>query len=246
MHSVWLQQQQITTQWWCKWTSLKTSPVFIRMMFPVPIGKQCHTVHCHDLVQGPKYINGPSSQFRNKYIFEFIGITLPQLIVYNVFWNYSATSHDKGAVEGVGGTIKWVVTQALVTRKAILKDPVSMFNAVNEKTKLYLAVMTQEYIESTLWDLGMHILWQDISALPGTMHIHQVEQIDKGKVSTCMFYSDWSCTIHSLNSVELAVIDKHQDTNVNIGDFVIVKYEGKFYLGEVLYLVPNQSATVTQ
>ena len=44
----------------------------------------------------------------------------------------------------------------------------------------------------------------------------------------------------------VSVIDKHQDTNVNIGDFVIVKYEGKFYLGEVLYLVPNQSATVTQ
>ena len=147
------------------------------------------------------WTDGPSSQFRNKYIFEFIGITLPQLIAYNVFWNYSATSHGKVAVDVVGGTIKWVVTQALVTRKAILKDAVSMFNAVKEKTKLHLAVMTQEYVESTLWDLGMHILWQD-SALPGTMHIHQVEQIDKWKVSTCMFYSDWSCTIHSLNSVE--------------------------------------------
>ena len=192
------------------------------------------------------WTDGPSSQFRNKYIFEFIGITLPQLIAYNVFWNYSATSHGKGAVDGVSGTINRVVTQALVTRKVILKDAVSMFNAVNEKTKLHLAVMTQEYIESTLWDLGMHILWQDISALPGTMHIHQVEQIGKGKVFTCTFYSDWSCTIHSLNSAELAVINKHQDTNVNIGDFVIVKYEGKFYLGEVLYLVPNQSATVTQ
>ena len=61
-----------------------------------------------------------------------------------------------------------------------------------------------------------------------------------------MLYSDWSCTIRSLNSVELAVIDKHEDTNVNIGDFVIVKHKGKFYPGEVLCLVPNQSATLTQ
>ena len=115
-----------------------------------------------------------------------------------------------------------------------------MFNAVNKKTKLHLAIMTQKYIESTLWDLGMHILWQDIIALSGTMHIHCVEQTDKGKVSTQMCYSDRSRNIHPLNSVELAVVDKHQDTNFKIGGSVIVRYEGTFYPGEVLYLVPNQ------
>ena len=72
------------------------------------------------------------------------------MIAYNILWNYSAISHSKGAVDGVSGTIKQVVTQALVTRKAILKDAFSMFNAVKETTKLHLAVMTQEYIESTL------------------------------------------------------------------------------------------------
>ena len=91
--------------------------------------------------------------------------------------------------------------------------------------------MTQEYKESTLWDVGMHILWQDISTLPGMMHIHHVEQTDKGKVFTCMFNNDRSCTIHPLNSVELVVVDKHQDTNINIKDFVIVKYKGAFYPG---------------
>ena len=191
------------------------------------------------------WTDGPSSQLKNKYIFAFIGITLPQLIAYKVFWNYSATSHGKGAVDGVCGTIKRVATQAVVIRKAIVKDAVSMFNAVNKKTKSHLAVMTQEYIESTFRDLGMHILWQDINALPGMMHIHCVEQTDEGKVSNHMFYSDRSYTIHPLNSVELAVVGKHQNINVNIRDFVIVKYEGTFYPGEVLHLVPNKSATVS-
>ena len=54
-HADWLQQQQIPTQQWYRWTS----PVFIRMRFPMPTEKQCHTVQCHDLVQEPKYINGP-------------------------------------------------------------------------------------------------------------------------------------------------------------------------------------------
>ena len=112
------------------------------------------------------------------------------MIAYNILWNYSAISHSKGAVDGVSGTIKQVAAQAVVIRKAIFKDTVSMFNAVSKKIKLHLAVMTQEYIESTLRDLGMHILWQDISALPGAMHIHQVEQTDERKVSTCMLHSD--------------------------------------------------------
>ena len=34
--------------------------------------------------------------------------------------------------------------------------------------------------------------------------------------------------------------------NVNIRDFVIVKYEGTFYPGEVLHFVSNQSATVSK
>ena len=92
------------------------------------------------------WTDGPFSQSKNKYIFVFIGITLPQLIAYKVFWNYSATSHGKGTVDGVGGTIKRVATQTVVTRKAFVKDAFSMFNKVNGKTKSYLAVMTQEYL----------------------------------------------------------------------------------------------------
>ena len=105
--------------------------------------------------------------------------------------------------------------------------------------------MIQEYIESSLQDLGMHILWQDISALPGTLHIHCIEQADERKVSIRMFYSDQSRTIHLLNPVELAFVDKHQNTNVNIRDFVNVRYKGTFYQREVLHCVPNQSATVS-
>ena len=170
------------------------------MNFPVPIGKQTMS-HCtlSWSVSGNK-------------VYQWSFCQIKQLCqdnggAYKVFWNYSATNHGKGAVDSVGGTTKQVATQAVVTTKAIIKDAVSMFNAVNEKAKL-----TQEHIESTLWDLGMHILWQDINALPGTIHIQQVEQTDEGKVSTHMFYSDWCRTIHLLNSVELPVIDKHQDT----------------------------------
>ena len=47
------------------------------------------------------------SQFKNKFIFRYIGHKLPQLFPhYHVRWNYSATSYGKEAVDGLGGTIK--------------------------------------------------------------------------------------------------------------------------------------------
>ena len=51
MHANWLQHQKIATQRWCRWTSLKTSPVFIRMLFPVPIRKETVS-HCTLLWSG--------------------------------------------------------------------------------------------------------------------------------------------------------------------------------------------------
>ena len=48
----------------------------------------------------------PSSQFKNKFIFAFIGIIIPMRYEFKVTRNYSATSHGKGAVGGIGGLIK--------------------------------------------------------------------------------------------------------------------------------------------
>ena len=57
-------------------------------------------------------------------------------IEFKVTWNYSATSHGKGAVDGTGGLIKRLAMASLVTRQVILKDPQSMYNVMSAKTKV--------------------------------------------------------------------------------------------------------------
>ena len=89
-----------------------------------------------------------SSQFKYKYIFTFIGITLPQLIAWKVFWNYSATSHDKDAVDAFDGTIRRVATQAVATRKSNHQRRSFNVQCSQKETKPY--VMNEEYMESTL------------------------------------------------------------------------------------------------
>ena len=209
MHANWLQQQQIATSDGANGFLWKFLLCLSAWIFQCPLeNKQCHTVHSWS-DSGTKVYQW--SFFQIKQLCQDNGGA------YKVFWNYSATNHGKGAVDSFGGTTKEVATQVTSSNQKRDHQRCS-FNVqcsqqenqvapFNEKAKL-----TQEHIESTLWDLGMHILWQDINALPGTIHIQQVEQTDEGKVYTHIFCSDWCCTIHLLNSVELRVIDRHQDT----------------------------------
>ena len=46
------------------------------------------------------WTDGPSSQFKNKFIFAFIGIIIPMRYEFKVTRNYSATSHGKGVLVG--------------------------------------------------------------------------------------------------------------------------------------------------
>ena len=60
------------------------------------------------------FSDGPTSQFKNKYIAHF----LHQLRAFvSIEWHYFATSHGKGVVDGIGGTVKRMVWNAVSTRK---------------------------------------------------------------------------------------------------------------------------------
>ena len=60
MHADWLQQQQIATSDGANGFLWKFLLCLSAWIFQCPLeNKQCHTVHCHDLFQGTKYINGP-------------------------------------------------------------------------------------------------------------------------------------------------------------------------------------------
>ena len=51
-------------------------------------------------------------------------------------WNYAATSHGQGEVDGIGGTIKQLVTRAIMSRRAVIKDAKSLVEAVSQQTRI--------------------------------------------------------------------------------------------------------------
>jgi hypothetical protein len=60
--------------------------------------------------------DGPASQFKNRYVFNYMKRLIPLLKLKNVQWNFFSTSHGKGAVDGIGGTAKRTVWRRVKAR----------------------------------------------------------------------------------------------------------------------------------
>ena len=60
------------------------------------------------------FSDGPSSQFKSKYMARFYSIL--QRKGLSIEWHFFATLHGKGVVDGLGGTVKRVAWNAVLTR----------------------------------------------------------------------------------------------------------------------------------
>ena len=145
--------------------------------------------------------DGQYSQYKNIYVFAFIGNKLPEIFPSpRSCWNYSATSHGKGAVDEVRGTIKHLATWAIITRKAIINNADSLLKAVQDKTKTNLAVIDEPKMEEILSDMEMPSLSEKVNAVPGTKHVHHIGSSELNSIKTHFYCVDTSFTIHLLLS----------------------------------------------
>jgi hypothetical protein len=103
-----------------------------------------------DAFFGLKYIHywtdSPSSQYRNRYIFNHI---YNHFSVYGIFadWNYFEVGHGKGPCDGIGGTCKRAASEAVKQGKVSIQDARDVFNwaTKNEKAISYMFYSDEEY-----------------------------------------------------------------------------------------------------
>ena len=72
--------------------------------------------------------DGPANQFKNRFARVMVKYFQSKLDI-SIRWNYFATSHGKGPVDGVGAIVKRFVTQRIMTRKFIVQDVHSFLKA---------------------------------------------------------------------------------------------------------------------
>lgn len=118
------------------------------------------------------YSDGPSSEFKNKFMVKFVHI-ISQKYKKDFQWKYFATSHGKGVVDGIGGRIKSIVRQAVMSKRAesvIVQNSRDFARVASEKmTTTTVIHISQEEIDSVSQQA-----WDDVKTVPGIQKMHVV------------------------------------------------------------------------
>lgn len=93
-------------------------------------------------------------------------------------WDFFASGHGKGAVDGLGGTVKRLVWRAVQGRLAIINSAVEFYNFCASKCKGIKALyVCSEYINKFVPQLDKR--WENLSPIPKIQSSHHFQIYDK-------------------------------------------------------------------
>lgn len=133
------------------------------------------------------WTDGPRSQYKNK--FKFV-LAAKFATVYNLqlSWNYFATSHGKGPNDALGGNVKRIAHQKVLSRSTVIHDAKSFENAVRAANiSIEIVTMSPDDIERRCSELEVDKLWSDFPPFRGTINTHCI--IPTGDHIRCKFYT---------------------------------------------------------
>lgn len=119
--------------------------------------------------------DGPTAQFKNKYISAAIQL-FENLFPFTIVWNFFATSHGKGCVDGIGAAVKAKVRRLVLSRQAIVhcaKDFVNAFN-LNESS-IDVVEVTQSEIDKINADLELEFVFITAKSVKNISKCHQLQ-----------------------------------------------------------------------
>lgn len=125
--------------------------------------------------------DGPNNQFKNKYTAALLKFFEDRFNI-KIFWNFFATSHGKGCVDGMGAVVKNRVKRLVKSRVAIVncaKDFVDAFNL--ESSVIDLIYMTEDEATKICDDIKLNNVFDSAPALHNIFSFHQL-QVFNGKV----------------------------------------------------------------
>ncbi|KAK3770821.1 hypothetical protein RRG08_036422 [Elysia crispata] len=129
------------------------------------------------------YTDGPSSEFKNKFTLKTIH-EISQILQCEVRWQYFATSHGKGVVDGIGGAAKSAVRKRVLSKTGPVVQCASDF--VREVRKDLPRVKVTEVTEEEISVNDSK--WKDVDSVPGIKSVH------------CISYNKGICKLYQTNN----------------------------------------------
>lgn len=125
--------------------------------------------------------DGPNSQFKNKFIAAII-LLFQNKFGIKIVWNYFATAHGKGIVDGLGAVIKKKVRRLVMARERIVNCASDFVNSFNSEASLIdLIEMSKEDIDKINNELKLVDVFRSAPAIKNISKLHQL-QVDDNKI----------------------------------------------------------------
>lgn len=176
--------------------------------------------------------DGTAQHFKQKY-----SICIAMLQPEDVEWHFSATSHGKGPIDGVGGTLKRRVREATLSRQIDPHSAEEFFRSARaicpNVTILYISESSvskeKDRIDKLCFPSG-----KEIFPIPETRKLHCFIKIKPYELKAANISLNPSSfyKINLINgNVELEEFIKHStensDTGFNVGNWVLIPFAGK-------------------
>lgn len=177
------------------------------------------------------WLDGPSSQFKNKYIAASLK-SLQERFNLTIIWNFFATAHGKGPVDGIGGAVKRYVWRMVKTRKCMVYNA-SQFAKAAENSNVMVLEMSEDNIKQRNINLDIHKTFDNCSKLGGISKSHCMKNV-AGVVS--IHFLTKHAENEPIRKIREDIDDSsevHDPSSISINDWYEVEYEGQIFPGIV-------------
>ncbi|CAF4697801.1 unnamed protein product, partial [Rotaria sp. Silwood2] len=94
----------------------------------------------------------------------------------NLIWNFFSTGHGRGAVDGVGGTVKRLVWRGVMAKQCVIRNAYDFVQyATAVITDINIILIDAQHIKAQSSLLNQR--WDGIRAIPDTLKIHYVKSL---------------------------------------------------------------------
>lgn len=185
------------------------------------------------------FSDGPSSQFKNQYIFNALPWLIRKCGLDELHWHFFATSHGKGAVDAIGGTVKREVWMGTLSGNVMVNSLEDFCKSANQKNKkIVVEAVSQDEMKKQLDNLGLQHLFQQSSPISDIKKMHYVGVTSETYAIETRNYSN---QVEELNSVEPEsddewydkTCDKISGADLKVGCYVLVEYEAELFPGVI-------------
>ena len=130
--------------------------------------------------------DGPRSQFKNRFIIAALPL-LQKLSNILITWNYFASSHGKGAVDGIGGTIKRHVYNAVLKRNHNVQNSKSFEHAARSCESITCLRMDSCEISQFAEKHKLKEIFDQSKQIKGIKSVHKLYLDSDGELVTRLY-----------------------------------------------------------